>query len=171
MLERTAALTKQNQYSWNIAMITGLAFRSRMTFSPFVSSAYQETSFHYLMNYNAPTAAVSLACLEIRSRNEEAINSTRNRIYSLKVFSLPTLSLSVLFIWFWIDSGRVLGTTGNTSAVAGFTRGFQRNYNIARDQRSVLHGISIIAENKPHANHKTHMHTMKVYNTRPSQFC
>ena len=31
----------------------------------------------------------SLACLEIRSRNEEAtINSTRNRIYSLKVFYL-----------------------------------------------------------------------------------
>ena len=29
--------------------------------------------------------SVSL-CLEIRSRNEEAINSTRNRIYSLKVF-------------------------------------------------------------------------------------
>ena len=28
----------------------------------------------------------SLACLEIRSRNEEAINSTRNRICSLKVF-------------------------------------------------------------------------------------
>ena len=27
-----------------------------------------------------------LACLEIRSRNEEAINSTRNMIYSLKVF-------------------------------------------------------------------------------------
>ena len=68
-----------------------------MTFSPFVSNAYQETSFHYLMNYNAPTAAFSLACLEIRSRNEEAINSTRNRIYSLKVFSLPTLSSSVLF--------------------------------------------------------------------------
>ena len=38
------------------------------------------------MNYNAPTAAISLACLEIRSRNDEAINSTRNRIYSLKVF-------------------------------------------------------------------------------------
>ena len=28
----------------------------------------------------------SLACLEIRSRNEEAIYSTRNMIYSLKVF-------------------------------------------------------------------------------------
>ena len=35
---------------------------------------------------------------------------------------------------------------------------------MARDQRSDLHGISIIAENKPHANHKTHMQTMKVYN-------
>ena len=27
--------------------------------------------------------------------------------------------------------------------------------------------ISINAENKPHAHHKTHLHTMKVYNTRP----
>ena len=35
---------------------------------------------------NALTAACRLAYLEIRSRNEEAINSTRNRIYSLKVF-------------------------------------------------------------------------------------
>ena len=33
------------------------------------------------------------------------------------------------------------------------------------------HVISIIAENKPHAHHKSHLHTMKVYNTRPSQFC
>ena len=36
-------------------------------------------------NKNALTV-VGLACLEIRSRNEEVINSTRNRIYSLKVF-------------------------------------------------------------------------------------
>ena len=36
------------------------------------------------MNKNALTAALSLACMEIRSRNEEAINSTQNRIYSLK---------------------------------------------------------------------------------------
>ena len=35
---------------------------------------------------NALTSACRLAYLEIRSRNEEAINSTRNRIYSLKVF-------------------------------------------------------------------------------------
>ena len=31
-------------------------------------------------------SAISLAYLEMRSRNEEAINSTRNMIYSLKVF-------------------------------------------------------------------------------------
>ena len=37
-------------------------------------------------NKRALTAAFRLACLEIRSRNEEAINSTRNMIYSLKVF-------------------------------------------------------------------------------------
>ena len=43
-----------------------------------------------IMSYNKDTltAASSLACLEIRSRNEEVINSTRNRIYSLKVFNL-----------------------------------------------------------------------------------
>ena len=32
-------------------------------------------------------SGVSVACLKIRSRNEEAINSTRNGIYSLKYFS------------------------------------------------------------------------------------
>ena len=33
------------------------------------------------------------------------------------------------------------------------------------------HVISIIAENNQHALDKTHLYTMKVYNTRPSQFC
>ena len=66
----------------------------------------------------------SYACLEIRSRSEEAINSTQNRIYSLEVFFflLPTLSMSILFICFWIDLVPLLVTTGNTSAVAGYTR-------------------------------------------------
>ena len=59
-----------------------------------------------------------LACLEIRSRNEEAINSTRNMIYSLP----PTVSTSILFLCFWIDLVRVLATTKNTSAVAGYAR-------------------------------------------------
>ena len=35
---------------------------------------------NYLYNKNTLTAALSLACLEIRSRNGEAINSTQNRI-------------------------------------------------------------------------------------------
>ena len=39
-----------------------------------------------IYNKKVLTAASSLTCLEIRSRNEEAINSTGNRIYSLKVF-------------------------------------------------------------------------------------
>ena len=38
-----------------------------------------------------------------------------------KGFSLPT-SGYLLFICFWIDLVRVLATTGNTSAVAGYTR-------------------------------------------------
>ena len=29
------------------------------------------------------------------------------------------------------------------------------------------HVISIIAKNRPHAHHKTYLHTMKVYNTKP----
>ena len=36
-------------------------------------------------NKKALTAAFHLACLEIRSKNQEASNSTRNMIYALKV--------------------------------------------------------------------------------------
>ena len=39
-----------------------------------------------IKNKNALTAAFILACLELRSRNEEAINSKRNVIYSLTFF-------------------------------------------------------------------------------------
>ena len=47
------------------------------------------------------TAAFSLACLKIRSINEEAINSTRNETDLLaKCFLLPTLSTSILFTCF-----------------------------------------------------------------------
>ena len=35
---------------------------------------------------NALTAKAGLACFEIRSRNKRAIDSTQNKIYSLKVF-------------------------------------------------------------------------------------
>ena len=53
-----------------------------------------------------------LTCLEIRLRNEETINSTRNSHGLLsKGFLLPTLSTSILFICFWIDLVCVLATT------------------------------------------------------------
>ena len=41
---------------------------------------------------------LSLACSEIRSRNDEAIDSTRNMIYSLKVFH--SLLLDIYFYLF-----------------------------------------------------------------------
>ena len=41
---------------------------------------------------------LSLICFKIRSRNEEAINSTRSRIYSLKVFHSLLLDIYFLFL-------------------------------------------------------------------------
>ena len=41
---------------------------------------------------------ISLACLEIRSRNEEAINSKRIRINSLKAFYSLLLDIYCLFV-------------------------------------------------------------------------
>ena len=153
----------------------------------------------------------SLASLEVRSRNEEEIISSRNRIYSLKVlraskcckvksfrsfllfihasfllhtaiYRMSCLSTSTLFTCFWIDLVRVLATTGNTSAVAGYTRVYihehsrasipEKLHNCQRSKKwFTRHVISIIGENKPHSRHNPPLHTMKVYNTRPSQFC
>ena len=45
-----------------------------------------DTEKQITYNKNTVTEAFRLARLEIRSRNEETINSTRNMIYSLKVF-------------------------------------------------------------------------------------
>ena len=142
-------------------------------------------TFVYENNKNTLTAAFSLACLEIRSRNEEAIDSTWNRIYLLKVlYLLPTLAKSgiLLFICFWIDLVHVLAMTRNAYAIAGYMRVWIHENSRAsiseklhHCQRSkkwfTWHIISIITEIKPHAYHKTHLHAMKVCNTRPSQFC
>ena len=69
------------------------------------------------------TGAVGLACLKIRSRNKEAINSTQKRIYSLKDFYFHFIDIDTfLNICFWIDLVRVLVTTGNMCAVADYTR-------------------------------------------------
>ena len=45
-----------------------------------------DTEKQITYNKNTVTAAFRLARLEIRSRNEETTNSTRNMIYSLKVW-------------------------------------------------------------------------------------
>ena len=58
-------------------------------------------------NKNALTAVFkSLAFLEIRSRNKDVINSTWNRIYSLRFFT-PCLWIFT-FIYFWINLACVL---------------------------------------------------------------
>ena len=109
-------------------------------------------SSNWFTNKNALIEAFSLAYLEIRSRNEWAINSTRNRIYSLKVFYfLLYRRRYFLFVSELIDLVRVLATTGKrlrSQAIRVYKctkiQGprFQRNYIIASDQKSDLHGTS-----------------------------
>ena len=69
-------------------------------FSLSIVLSSRATMFLYIQEA-AYTAAFSLACLKIRSRNEEAINSARNETDLLaKCFLLPTLSTSILFTCF-----------------------------------------------------------------------
>ena len=115
-------------------------------------------------NKNALTAVVRLACLEIKSWNEEAINSTRKRIYSLKVFFtsyLIDVNTSYLFLnWFSTlvsddqkyVCGRRLYACINTRK---FTDLDSREITSLPKKWFTCHVISIIAENKPHAHHKT----------------
>ena len=126
---------------------------------------------------------VSLSCLEIRSRNERAINSTRNRIYSLKLFCFQLYRRRYLLfvselIQYACQRRPEIRLRSQAIRVYKYRKiqgpRFQKNYIVARDKKIDLHGtsiISIIVENKSHANHKSHLHTMKVYNTRPSLFC
>ena len=80
----------------------------------------------------------------------EAIHSTRNRISSLNVFQFLLYRRSSIFqddyflyhIWRFASE-------------------------LINKRKSRKRDISIIAENKPYAHHKTHLHIMKVYNTRP----
>ena len=51
------------------------------------------------LNKNVLSAASSLACLEIRSINEEKINSSRNRIYSLKVFTSYFIDVDTFYLF------------------------------------------------------------------------
>ena len=64
---------------------------------------FLSTGSKWIRNKNALTAALSVACLEIRSRNEEAIYSTRNRIYFLQVFTSYFIDVDTFFLflnWF-----------------------------------------------------------------------
>ena len=60
--------------------------------------SFADTSSLFL-NKTALTAAISLACLEIRSSNEEAINFSRNRIYSLKDFSSFFIDVDTFYLF------------------------------------------------------------------------
>ena len=94
-------------------------------------------------------------------RNEEAINSTRDRISSLKIFHvlLYRRLVSELFEYAYINARKSRASIREKlhhcqSAKMWWTRRV----------------ISVIAENNPHARHKTHLHTMKVYK-RGSKVC
>ena len=111
--------------------------------------SFADTSSLFL-NKTAPTAAFSLPCLEIRSSNEEAINFSRNRIYSLKVFYFLLyrrryflLVSELISARFSDDRKYVYGQTirmYKCTNIQGLP--FQRNYIIARDQKCDLHGAS-----------------------------
>ena len=99
------------------------------------------------------TGAVSLACLEIRSRNEEGINSTRNRIYSLKFFTSYFIDVDTFYLFLNCFStsvsvdqkyvcGRRLYACINKRKLKGLDSREITSI-IARDQNSDLHGTSI----------------------------
>ena len=114
----------------------------------FLVTHFKHSSTVVYINENALTGAVWLPCLEIRSRNEETINSTLNTIYSLKVFYFRLYRRRHFsFFCFWSDL--VLGLATTVNNVCGrrlYTKiqgpRFQRNNIIARDQKSDLHGTS-----------------------------
>ena len=116
-----------------------------------------------------------LACLEIRSRNEEAItNSIRNRIYSPKVFLVTTLSTSILFTCLWTDLVRVLATTGNTSPVASYMRvqmhensGASIPEKVHHCQKSDLHDTSRQSSPKINRMHISRLICMQWKFTKP----
>ena len=120
----------------------------------FLVTLFKHSSTVVYINENALTGAVWLACLEIRSRNEETINSTLNTIYSLKVFYFLLYGRRHFsFICYWSDLVRGLATTGNNvcdrrlyTKIQGPR--FQRNNIIARDQKSDLHGTSFQSARK-----------------------
>ena len=83
-----------------------------------------------------------------------------NRIF-LKIFTF--LYRIRLTICFWIDWVRVYKYT----KIKGLDSGEVISLPTRKKNWWTWRFISIIAENRQHAHHKTHLDTMKVYNTRP----
>ena len=85
---------------------TDLWLHNRKRFLLIATATFRRINIRYVQsrsNKNALTTAFSLACLEIRSRNEEAINSTRNRIYSLRFFTSFFIIVDTFYLflnWF-----------------------------------------------------------------------
>ena len=113
---------------------------------------WQHGRIYFKVNKKTLTPALSRACLEIRSRNEEAINSTRNMIYSLKVFTSYFIDFDAFYLFLnWFSTcanddqkylcGRRLYACISTRKFIGLD---SRDiiYIIARYQKSDLHGTS-----------------------------
>ena len=135
------------------------------------------------------TSVFRLACLETRQEMRRLIlhetGFTGLRFFT-SYFNLSTVLLisysTILFLnWF---SARV---SDSWKYVCGrrlyaciitlkFTKiqgpQFERNYIITKEKKrdGTWRVISIVAENKPHGHLKTHLHTMKVYNTHDRSF-
>ena len=70
-------------------------------------TAFKHLSTVVYLNKNALAGVVSLACLEIRSRNEEIVNSARNTIYSPKVFTSYFIDVDTFYLFLNLFSTRV----------------------------------------------------------------
>ena len=117
-----------------------------------------------IYNKKVLTAASSLTCLEIRSRNEEAINSTGNRIYSLKVFYFLLYRR-----WYFLLVSRLIKYVCwqrpeihlrlQAILMSKYTKlqgpQFQGNYTIAGDPKSDLHDTSFQSSPKINLMHIT----------------
>ena len=105
-------------------------------------------------------------------RNEEAINSTWNRISSLKVFHVPLNRrpsiLQDIYVMYQIQqfvSELIEYACINTHKSRAL---IQEKLHHCQKTKTwwIWRVILLMAKHKLHAHHKTHLHTTKVYNTQ-----